>query len=154
MRGSFLAVTILASFLSNALPAQERRAAQPRSDDRVRVTASVLRPEPWFGRFRAMSGGTLTFTATDGTTQVLALTDIDRLEVNRDKRSGGRSALMGAGIGLAGAITFAAVAPCQNGVISNCHLFGAIVLGIPAALIGAIVGFFYRGERWVDVPIR
>jgi hypothetical protein len=103
-----------------------------------------------------MSGNTLTFTTANGATQVVALTAIDRLEVARGKRSGGLSALMGAGLGLAAVIAITAVIPCQDGeFINDCHQFGAIVWGVPATLSGAIVGFFFlRGNRWVEVPLR
>ena len=155
MKSLFLAVAILVPVLSPGVSAQERISDLPQIGQRVRVTvtASTLRPEPWIGRFSAISSNNLTFTTAGGATHVFALTAIDRLEVDRG-RGRGRSVLTGAGIGLAAAATLAAVLPCHDGVISHCHFFGAIIFGIPATFIGAVAGALHGGERWIDVPIR
>ena len=157
MNNRLLAVAILVLLPSPGLSAQERISALLQSGQRVRVTvtASTLRPEPWVGRFGAISSNNLTFTTADGTTHVFALTAIRRLEVDRG-RSRRRSIFTGAGIGLVAAIALAAV-NCSDPTIfttTGCISIGTIVLGAPATLLGALVGASFGSERWIDVPIR
>ena len=126
---------------------------------RVRVSVGHATEARFVGRLVSMDDSALVLRSRiSDDPVVLALADVRRLEVSEwGPRALG--ALRGAGIGLAvgvaagailGATTFDEGSDCYF-VCSreDAALLGAVVIGVPATAVGALVGVLVPGERWV-----
>jgi hypothetical protein len=151
MRGA-LVVSVVALVSSAALADD---GLQPAPGTRVRITSSDSRLT---GKIVAASPDALIVSVKKGREPVTVARDaITRFELGH-RRTSGKGALRGAGIGLlAGGVGGAALGVALDSPddwFSGGELAagGAIVFGGAGALIGALVGAASPGERWETVP--
>ena len=126
---------------------------------RVRVKAPTL-VAPLVANFLEQRGDTLVFIE-DGRGRGLwsfGIGQIERLEITagesgRNKRPIAKGAVIGAGVGLALGILFAAVAEPSD----STKEYSKALSGLAGAGVGAGVGAYFgsrvKAERWVNVPL-
>ena len=126
---------------------------------RVRVTAPTL-VAPLVANFLEQRGDSLVFIE-DGRGRglwSLAISQIQRLEITagesgRNKTPIAKGAAIGAGVGLALGVLFAAVAePSDSTKEYSMILTGATGAAVGAG-VGAYVGSRVKSEKWVNVPL-
>ena len=127
---------------------------------RVRLTIVAGGGEPRsrvVGRWVGQSSATLSLSASAAGVREFPRGTVERVEVSRG-RARGRGALRGAGLGLlagaaVGAWWGAAVISEGNDCYQVCSrgagaVVGAVLLGVPGAVIGTVAGTLTAGERW------
>jgi hypothetical protein len=124
---------------------------------RVRITAPDLGIEKQQATFQALRGDTLVIM-TD-TWMECPLSSVTRIDRYQGQKSWGwwKGALIGLGAGAtAGAIVGASEYEAGNCVRfnkGNCAVIGAIVIGVPAALVGGVMAGTIKTDRWEEVPL-
>jgi len=122
---------------------------------RIRVKPLVPPAERITGSFVAVADDSLSFERR-GTTQRLALSDIESLQVSTGEKSHTAGTLIGGVTGaLAGAWIGAAI---ENAVTDRCTEFCGATGGLIGFLVGgiggAVAGYSWlANEKWANVPI-
>jgi hypothetical protein len=130
--------------------------------ERIRVTSTVLAPGSLEGSLVNLEGDTLVMAIEpDSQAVVLALTSVRTFEVSRrvthKVRYAGIGLLVGGGIGaLIGAATYRPCQPepgewiCLDMGRSGSAAAGAIVVGVPLAILGLLVGMT-ESQQWIPL---
>jgi len=148
-----LAVLLLVLALPSETWGQDRALLPDAS--RVRVTANQFGVRGAVGTGEMMAANIL-FVALSGETLLIPMTALQRLEISEGRRAwNGQGSLMGAAIGLAFGFGAGALGEC-TGIFSrgDCLAIGTIIIGIPSAVIGVVIGGLTGRERWrvLSVP--
>jgi hypothetical protein len=160
MRKESVMKRILAGSLSLALAvptaaavAQEPPEVTPGT--RVRISAPTVAKKHFVGTITAWDPENLTMTSDKGPI-VLPRGAVSRLELSRGRKSRGRKALLGAGIGAAaGALVGFAHGsdPPGSSIVAFDAGTYALTFGALGAAAGALIGVAITpGERWEELP--
>ena len=155
MRSAFLTV---AAFVLIPLWTVSSQAVQPKSGDRIRITAAPNALDNRIARVLSVRHDSLFLHVAPAETLAVARVDVARIEVSAGR---GRHTLQGAGIGaLIGAASGALMGYASGDDRGWCCFTAgekaaltAVGLGGLAAGIGAVVGAQYVSERWTSVPL-
>lgn len=149
-RSISLVLICISGGVPTEIVAQEPLSFEPGA--RVRVTA------PGCG----LRGGATGLSALRGDTLVLENTEcpmatVTRFEVSRGQKS---NLMRGAGIGFAAGVVGTLVGclggSCEfgdNGVYTDLRPEFAIAVGLMGGVVGGIIGYFVKTERWEEVPL-
>lgn len=157
--GRMSALSLLAVLAaSGPLAAQQATDASP--GDRVRFVAAPEVPELVTGRLEQLTDRQLRVVGTDpssGSQRLyeLSLADVSQLEVLRTRRHTWLGLGVGAGIG-AGSTLFVLSGFCDTGD-SPCTaseiVRDGLLITVPAALAGALIGTLVKSEEWAPVAL-
>jgi len=120
---------------------------------RVRIVAPSVARDQLVGTIRATGKDTLVLDVADRASPfALPFARVETLEVSRGRHS---HTLQGLGVGfLIGAVVGAAAgSSCEGDWVCPGPAGGALVLGVVAAVPGAVIGALARSERWESVPL-
>jgi len=135
--------------------------SQVRPGDGVRVTSPTAS-----GRFvlHEMDAKTLTLRDSSGAAVRVPLASVTKLSVSLGRRSAGRGALRGAGLGFAGGAVSGIILGFVDGddpsggfpslTAEEKALGYGLLLGVGSGLVGAVVGLASPGEQWESVPLE
>jgi hypothetical protein len=148
------AITLLA--LAQTLGGSTEATAQDMPPVAVgeRVRVSTESGVTHVGEVTSLTSGALVLQGEEGSQRSsVPMASVMRLEVSRGQQSkAGLGYVVGAGVGVLGAL-----AHCSGG---NCQLFDndftpalAIIYGAGGGLVGALVGWSIKTDRWEGVPL-
>jgi hypothetical protein len=159
MRKPIVSMTLVAlALVPFATLAAQEPAPPLEPGTRVRVTAPALGIEKQVAMFESVRGDTLVMLA-DTRMIPCPLSSVTRIDRYHGRKSWGwwKGALIGLGAGAtAGAIWGAfeyEAGNCGSFDESDCIVLGAIIIGVPATLVGGVVGALIRTDRWEEVPL-
>lgn len=147
------------------LSAQLVRTVSPGA--RVRVTAPALASKKLVGTVQKLDADTLTLNVKGWRTPLLIpLRSLDCLEMSRERKSRflqglGAGVLVGIGAGLVGYGYGLQQAEDPDNPTSEeeagagqIGILAGLAVGLPAALIGGVIGAMLNIEKWDKIPIR
>ena len=148
------AITLLA--LAHTLGASTEAAAQDTPPIAVgeRVRVSTESGATHEGLVSMATSGVIEVRDEEGSQSSVPLSTVTRLEVSRGQQSKGVIGFwVGAGAGVLGTLAY-----CSGG---NCALFdddftaaAALLFGTGGGLVGALVGWSIKTDRWEGVPLE
>jgi len=158
MRSAFLTVAV---FMLIPLGAVSSQAVQPRSGDRIRLTATPNALDNRIAHVLSVRSDSLFLLIAPAETLAVALAGVTRIEVSTGRQ---RHTLRGAGIGaligvasgvLSGVVT--GDDPPGSGWFRQTWeekaAFDAVFLGAMGLVIGTVVGTLKVSDRWTSVPV-
>ena len=157
MRATILAV---AAFMLIPLGTVASQAVQPKSGDRIRITATPYALEHRTARVVSVRNDSLILDVAPAETLAVALAGVTQLDVSTGRR---RNTLRGAGIGALIGVGSGALIGFASGddpptaffslsASEKAALAGA-TLGVTGLVIGAVVGTLIVSDRWTSVPL-
>lgn len=132
--------------------------------DRVRISAPTIQHDPFVGTVVSMDVESWSLDV-EGRTEllVLPLNDMKKLEVSHGSTSrAGRGAIIGGSIGFVvgavlgyGLIEVVNLSNESGGDVSSVlgAAVGGVIVALPGAGIGALIGSLNKVDRWEDVPL-
>ncbi|MGD8496407.1 MAG: hypothetical protein PVF05_09480, partial [Gemmatimonadales bacterium] len=146
--------------LATAGPLAAQQATDAKPGDRVRFVAAPEVPELVTGRLEQLTNRQLRVVGTDpasGSQRLyeLSLADVSQLEVLRTRRHTWLGLGVGAGIGAASTLFVLSGfcdtgdSPCSAGDIAR----DGLLITVPAALVGALIGTLVKSEEWAPVAL-
>ena len=148
----------VAAFVLIPLWSVSSQAVQPKSGDRIRVTAAPNALDNRIARVLSVRGDSLFLHVAPAETLGVARVDVTRLEVSAGR---GRHTLQGAGIGALIGAASGAIMGYASGDDRGwwCFTAGekaaitAVGVGGLGAVLGAVVGAQHVSDRWTSVPL-
>ena len=146
---------------SEAIPlgAASSQAVQPKTGDRIRLTARLNALDHRTARVLNVRSDTLFLQIAPAETLAVALAGVSRLEVSTGRRRYTRRGLVvGTLIGVTSGAFMGYTSGDDKGWIfaltaeEKAVLYGA-GLGVTGLVIGAVVGAFQVSDRWTSVPL-
>jgi hypothetical protein len=153
--------TVLPAQPAHGLPAAQE-GLPPRLEELsrgalLRVSAPTIQARPLVGRLQALSPEAVELRRSgSGSVQVQRIphSSIARIEVSSGRKGGGPAIGAISGLGAALLAGLALASTCDDGFIftpSDCMRIGTVVFGIPAVILGAVLGGALSPERWQEV---
>ena len=151
MHSAFLTV---AAFMLIPLGAASSQAVQPRSGDRIRITAATNALDKRIAHVLSVRRDSLFLLVAPAETLAVARAGVTRLEVNTGRRNYPlRGAVIGALIGVtAGVVMGYAAEPGSYNPDAVAIVYG-VGVGVTGLVIGSAVGTRKLSDRWTSVPL-
>jgi hypothetical protein len=157
MRSTFLTI---AAFMLFPLVTVQAQWVQPKSGDRIRITAAPYALHSQIARVLSVRSDTLFLDVAPAETLAVALASVTRLDVRTGRhRNIGRGAAIGTFSGVAAGVMLGYIAgddPPDEWIRSSASekaVIGAVLLAAPGMVIGALVGAITVSDRWTSVPL-
>lgn len=153
------ALLTAAAFALIPLGTVSPQAVQPKSGDRIRITAPPSALDNRTARVLSARSDSLLLQVAPSETLSVALADVTRLEVSTGRR---RYTLRGAGIGTligvaSGALIGYASGDDEPGFFAltkgDKAVIASVGLGVAGLVVGTLVGALTVSDRWTSVPL-